>query len=118
MTFSAAKNGGKAYRYYRCQAAQRNGHSTCPVPSISADKIETFVVDEIRHIGADPALQEETFRQAVAQVKAQRRGLKLELRRLKADLSTSRADVQRLVETVSRLTGPTLPWPSASREPG
>jgi site-specific DNA recombinase len=105
MTFAAAKNGGKAYRYYRCQSAQRNGHATCPAPSIPADKIEQFVVDEIRHIGADPALQDETFRQAVAQVKAQRRGRKHELRRLKTNLSTSRADVQRLVETVSRLTG-------------
>jgi site-specific DNA recombinase len=106
MTFSPVKKKGKVYRYYRCSAASRNGHGTCPAKSVNADRVEQFVVDQIRRIGADSALQEETFRQAVAQVKAQRRGLKLELRRLKTDLSTSRADVQRLVETVSRLTGP------------
>jgi site-specific DNA recombinase len=106
MTFAPVKKRGKVYRYYRCSAAGRNGHESCPTPSISADKVEAFVVDQIRRIGADPALQKETFRQAVAQVKAQRRGLKLEARRLKSDLSTSRGNVQRLVETVSRLTGP------------
>ena len=63
-------------------------------------------MDQIRRIGADPALQQATFEQAVAQVKAQRRGLKLEKRRLKADQSTARADVQRLVESISRISGP------------
>ena len=106
MTFSPVRKEGKLYRYYRCSAADRNGHRGCPTKFVNADKVEAFVVDEIKRIGADPELQDETFRQAVAQVRAQRRGLKLELRRLKSDLSTSRADVQRLVETVSRVTGP------------
>jgi site-specific DNA recombinase len=105
MVFAPSKRKGKVYRYYRCGAAGRNGHDTCPTKSINADQIEQFVVDQIRHIGAAPALQEETFRQAVAQVKAQRRGLKLELRRLKTDLTQARANVQRLVEAVSRTTG-------------
>ena len=59
----------------------------------------------IRRIGADPALQDETFRQAVAQVKAQRRGLKLDQRNLRKELSTSKADVTRLTETLSRTGG-------------
>ncbi len=75
--------------------------------SVNADQFERFVVDQIRRIGADPALQEETFRQAVGQVKAQRRGLKLEAKRLKADLTKARADVQRLVEAISRVSAPT-----------
>jgi len=106
MTFSPVRKGGVLYKYYRCSAAGRNGHSTCPTKCVNADQVEQFVVAQIRRIGADPALQEETFRQAVAQVKAQRRGLKLEQRRLKADLSTFRADVQRFVEAVSRVSGP------------
>ena len=80
-------------------AAGRNGHGTCPTKSVHADQVEPFVVDQIRRIGADPALQDETFRQAVAQVKAQRRGLKLEQTSgCKADLSTPQADVERLVD--------------------
>jgi site-specific DNA recombinase len=105
MTFSPVKKGGRIYRYYRCSAAGRNGHGTCPTKSVNADQVEQFVVDEIRHIGADAALQDETFRQAVAQVKAQRRGLKLEQKNVRKELVKVKADVQRLVEAVSRVTG-------------
>ena len=73
---------------------------------VSADKVEAFVVDQIKRIGADPQLQDETFRQAVLQIKAQRRGLKAEKKRLERDLVTVRTDVGRLVDTVSRVTGP------------
>ena len=68
---------------------------------ISADKIEQSVVDQIRRIGADQDLQEETFRQAVAQIKAQRRGLNVEKKRIQRDLVTVRADIERLVASVS-----------------
>jgi site-specific DNA recombinase len=106
MTFSPVKKGGRVYRYYRCSAAGRNGHGTCPSKSVNADRVETFVVDQIRRIGSDATLQDETFRQAVAQVKAQRRGLKLEQKNLRKELTKVRANVQRLVEAVSRTTGP------------
>jgi site-specific DNA recombinase len=95
----------RTYRYYTCRAAQDHGHATCPTKSVNAGRVEQFVVDQIQRIGADPQLQDETFRQAVAQVKAQRRGLKAEKRRIERDLVTVRADVQRLVETVSRVSG-------------
>ena len=105
MAFAPAKRGGKVYRYYRCSAAVRNGHRSCPTRSINADRVDQFVVDEIRRIGADPALQEATFTEAVRQVKAHARGLRVEAKRLKKDLERRRADVERLVATVSRVTG-------------
>ena len=101
-----SKAHGKLYRYYTCRAAQKRGHGTCPTKSINADKVEQFVVDQIRRIGADPALQEATFRQAVAQVRAQRRGLKVEGKRLVGDLTRVRKDVERLAAAVSRVEGP------------
>ena len=106
MTPTATKRRGKAYRYYVCRSAQKRGHGTCPSKSISAGKVEAFVVDQIRRIGADPKLQDETFHAAVGQVKAQRRGLRAERKRLERDLTTSRADVERLVGAVSRTMGP------------
>jgi site-specific DNA recombinase len=106
MTFAPAKTNGRVYRYYRCSAASRKGHGTCPAPSVSADKIEQFVVEQIRRIGSDPALQEKTFEQAVCQVKAQRRGLKLDQRNLKKELDRAKADVARLTQTLSRTEGP------------
>ena len=97
---------GRVYRYYTCQRAQKEGHAACPTKSVKADAIEAFVVNEIKRIGADPALQQETFRQAVAQLAAQRRGLKAESKRLQRDLDAARADVERLVGALSRSTGP------------
>ena len=105
MTPHGTKSRGRAYRYYTCVAAQKQGHATCPSKSISADKVEAFIVDQIRRIGADPQLQDETFRAAVGQVKAQRRGLRAERKRLERDLTTSRADVEHLVGAVSRVEG-------------
>ena len=105
MTPTSTMRRGKAYRYYVCSAAQKRGHATCPSKSIPADKAEAFVVDQVRRIGADPKLQEQTFRAAVGQVKAQRRGLRRERKMLERDLTTCRADVERLVGAVSRVEG-------------
>ena len=99
------RNHGRLYRYYTCRAAQKRGHGSCPTKCINADRVEAFVVNEIKRVGADPALQEQTFRQAVAQVKAQRRGLKMERKRLIDDLSRARTEAERLVGTVGRVDG-------------
>ena len=87
------------YRYYRCDGTD------CPTKPIPADKIEKFIIDQIKRIGASPELQDETFRQAVVQVRAQRRGLKLEAKRLAGELSRAQTEVERLVATVSRVEG-------------
>ncbi len=97
---------GRLYRYYTCSKAQKRGHDTCPTKSIPAAKVERFIVDQIKRIAANLELQEETFRQAVAQVKALRRGLKAEKKRLERGLVTARADVERLVRALSRSNGP------------
>jgi len=46
----------------RCTHAIKYGAGACPA-SVPAAKIEAFIVDQIRRIGADPALCAETFRQ-------------------------------------------------------
>ena len=79
------------YRYYRCSSSGKKGADTCPTKQIQADRIEAFVVDQIRHIGANPDLQEQTFQQAIAQQKAEVRGLKAESKRLKRDMKNRKA---------------------------
>ncbi len=106
MTPTSTKRRNKVYRYYVCRAAQKNGHATCPSKSISADKLEAFIVDQIRRIGADRDLQEQTFQLAVAQVKAQWRGLRAERKRLERDHAATNGEIDRLVDAVSRTTGP------------
>jgi site-specific DNA recombinase len=89
----STRNQTKRYRYYVCSNAAKRGRQTCPSPSISAGEIERFVVERIRAIGADPALQQEVFAQArqqdeacLAECEAERRGLEKELARWHAQL--------------------------------
>jgi len=83
----------------------KRGASTCTTRSVSAPKVENFVVEQVRRIGRNPELQRETFEEAVAQVKAHLRGLKAETRRLQRDLKTARKRVEALVATLTDCSG-------------
>lgn len=56
MTHTFTARGSKRYRYYVCLHAQKRGYDTCPAPSVPAEALERFVVDQIRVIGSDSAL--------------------------------------------------------------
>jgi len=101
MTPSYTKKDGRLYRYYTCSKAMKRGHDTCPAKSVGAANVEDCVIGQIRAIGNDPNLCRETFRQALAQVAAQRRGLKAEARRIAGEIGKAREDVDRLVGAVS-----------------
>jgi site-specific DNA recombinase len=58
------KNSGKSYRYYICRNAIVRGWSNCPQPSLPANEIERFVIDEIRSIGLDEGLIESIVTQS------------------------------------------------------
>ncbi len=92
----------RLYRYYVCSKAQKRGWKTCPTKSISATRVEEFVVEQIRAIGRDPDVRRETFRQALSQVAGQRRSLKLEAKRLAKDIARTKGEVERLVRAVSK----------------
>jgi len=59
MTNSHSRKGGRRYRYYLCHHAQSRGWRHCPRPTLPAEEIERFVVEEIRSIGQDPGLVRE-----------------------------------------------------------
>lgn len=105
MTPTWTRRHGRTYRYYTCRAAQARGHDVCPTKSVPADAVEDLVVGQIRRIGSDPALQEETFAQAVALVKAEARGLRAEKKRLERDRGEVAAEVERLVAALTRTEG-------------
>ena len=105
MVHTWAKNGSRLYRYYTCSRAQKRGATTCPTRSVCAEEIESFVVDLIRVIGRDADVRRATFKQALAHVAGQRRALKVEAKRLSADLAGARIQVDRLVTAVSRASG-------------
>ena len=93
MTHAFTTKRNKRYRYYVCLNAQRRGWHTCPTKSVPAQEIEDFVVDQVRCIGRDPALLEETLKKTrelgqkrIRELKAEKRGLDRELRRLEGEL--------------------------------
>jgi site-specific DNA recombinase len=96
------KNGTTRYRYYTCSSAQKRGWRTCPSKSIPAGEIERFVVEQIRCIGQDPALLNETIAQAQSQVRSRLGELEAERRSLARDLARWNADVRRCAEQMTR----------------
>jgi site-specific DNA recombinase len=92
------RQGRKRYRYYVCSRAQKQGWQTCPSKSVPAGEIERFVVDRIRAIGRDPALQQETFTAARAQAGARAEELEAERRGLVRDLARWHAQVHQLLD--------------------
>jgi site-specific DNA recombinase len=56
MSHSFSKKGNRRYRYYVCQNAISTGWMNCPHPSLPADEIERFVINEIRTIGLNDEL--------------------------------------------------------------
>ncbi len=71
MSHSYSKKQTKRYRYYVCQNAQNRGWSNCPHPSLPADEIEKFVVEEIRNICQDETLIREIVQQSHSAHKAE-----------------------------------------------
>jgi site-specific DNA recombinase len=105
MTHAFTERRGRSYRYYRCIRSVKSGAAACPHGTLPAQKIEDVVVEQIKKIGSDPVLRDETFRQVQAQVAAERRGLKAEVKRAEREITTVRADVGRLTSTVTMATG-------------
>ena len=62
-----AKKGAKAYRYYVCVSAQKNGWATCPTKSLPAGTIEDLVVKQVRRICQDPGLVTNTLEETETQ---------------------------------------------------
>ena len=64
MGITFTKKRGKAYRYYLCVHASKNGYDACPVRSVAAGEIEQAVMNQLRHVFRTPELISKTFREA------------------------------------------------------
>ena len=85
----------KRYRYYVCYNAQQQGWQNCETKSVSAQAIETAVLDSIRRIGTDPKLAEAVAAEALDQMARRRRDLDQEL-------DTQRRSLRQLNQTLAR----------------
>ncbi|HHM11906.1 MAG TPA: recombinase family protein [Planctomycetaceae bacterium] len=101
MSHAYTSKRNRLYRYYVCQRAQAEGWHSCPSPSVPAGEIERFVVDEIKQVGRDPALIDETLALVRGQVESQIKSLKAERSEFSRRLRTDRAELVRLAEAAS-----------------
>ena len=85
----------KRYRYYVCYNAQQQGWQNCETKSVSAQSIETAVLDSIRRIGTDPKLAEAVATEALEQVARQRVAINKEL-------DAQRGNLRRLNQSLAR----------------
>lgn len=82
MSHSYSKKGSTLYRYYVCHKAQKQGWASCPSPSLPADQIENFVIDQIRCVGQDPGVVRDTLAQSRIQTQTTVERLKSEKKAL------------------------------------
>lgn len=90
MTTGTTTKGDVRYRYYVCVRAKKLGAAACPVRSVPAPELETFVVNRIRALGRDPELVAEVIertkhaqREGIPPLRAEDRAIAVELQRLK-----------------------------------
>jgi len=96
MSHSFTVKGNRQYRYYVCHRAQKRGWHVCPSPSIPAGEIERFVVNEIKAIGRDPLVIQETLAQARRQAEEQIDRLQTERSHVWNQLRADHAELGRL----------------------
>jgi site-specific DNA recombinase len=97
MGHSYTVKGQRRYRYYVCMQAQQHGWRTCPAPSVPAGEIEKFVIDQIKTIGLDPKIIEETAKQTRQKAEGRKEQLKDERMRFECQRRDDEAEVQKLV---------------------
>ena len=90
------KKGNKLYRYYINIQAQKQGWDSCSTPSLPANEIEAFVVEQIRHIGKDKKLQQSVFEESVrkfeehsSKLESERKVIFSELERLSLEIQNA-----------------------------
>lgn len=89
----------KRYRYYVCTRAQKRGWKECPGPSLPAEELERFVVDQMRALGRDDALMIESVRRAQVRLRERAEEREAKRDRLAGELADRRGELREIVES-------------------
>ncbi len=110
MGHTTTNKGNRVYRYYVCYKAQKQGWDACPNGSLPAKQIESFVVEQIKRIGQDPALRSLTLAKCREQAEAlqaavegELAGIERDLVRLNRELATTAGDAADNAHAAARL---------------
>jgi len=100
MTPTYSQKGRVRYRYYVCTKAHLRGWDSCPTRSVSAKKIEAFVIDKIRGIGLDPELVSRTAVEATKQLAARKSELETEAKGIRCELEKAHIALRNTLKAV------------------
>jgi site-specific DNA recombinase len=101
MAHTYTKKKGRLYRYYACNTRQKQGRSACDTPSLPAQDVEDFVVQQIRRIGQDPDLVEQVYAEALRQQKADIPKLEAEHTQLLRQRRRKGEEIKRLIAVLA-----------------
>ena len=97
MSHSFSKKKDKRYRYYVCQNAIARGWKNCPHPSLPANEIEQFVINEIRTTGLDKSMIDEIVSHSQESVKNETAEHKKRLKLLRKELTGYNAQLKSML---------------------
>ena len=106
MSHHYAQKGTRLYRYYVCTTKQKQGLEACSTPSLPAQEIEDFVVDQIRKLARDPELAKQVFEEASRQQQASIPPPKAERTRLQRQRQHNSEEIKRLVGAIAATDKP------------
>lgn len=86
----------RVYRYYCCANAQQRGWHVCPTPSVPAPELERFVVEQVRGLGKDAGLLDETLQECRKQRETAINKLEIEKRALERELLLHNTELRKL----------------------
>jgi site-specific DNA recombinase len=100
MIHTYSQRGSVKRHYYRCASRHETRPDACPLTSVSAPKIEDFVVARLREIGLDPQILRATKRAAEAQAKERMPALEAERRRIHEETRHLRSEREKVIEAI------------------
>lgn len=101
MTPHYVKKGHHRYPRYRCTTTHKRGWDLCPVKEVNADKIERFVLEEVKKLAAEPALVEKALAAANESMDQRSTPLRAREAELERRASELRTRVANLTEAVA-----------------
>ena len=106
MSHHYTQKGTRLYRYYVCTTKQKRGLEACSTPSLPAQEIEDFVVEQIRKLACDPDLARQVFEEASRQQQASIPRLKAERTRRQRERQHQAQEIKRLVAAIAAADRP------------
>lgn len=95
----------KRYRYYVCVRAQKRGWHECPGPSLPAQELEDFVIDQIRSLGTDDALMADSVRGAQDRLRMRVAELEIDFEQINRQLVVARGELKNIIDSGTERNG-------------